>query len=103
MVLKGVDRILNFISDSGKLKQWPGKPLLKRMALVYIWNKLDKDKVYTEKEISNKIDSLIEFDDFVLIRRELVGRGFVSRKRDCTEYRINNYEPDEKEKALLIN
>ena len=51
---------------------------------------------HTSKEISEAIDSMIEFGDFALIRRELFDRGYLDRTADGREYRA-------KQKKLNIN
>jgi len=66
------------------------------MALIYIWSKLDQERTYTSKEISETIDSMIEFGDFAILRRELVDRGYLDRTADGREYRV-------KQKKLNIN
>ncbi len=93
---KDMKRFKNVISENRTIKQWPSKSLLKQMALIYIWSKLDQDRTYTSKEISEAIDSMIEFGDFALIRRELFDRGYLDRTADGREYRA-------KQKKLNIN
>ena len=66
------------------------------MALIYIWSKLDQERTYTSNEISETIDSMIEFGDFAILRRELVDRGYLGRTADGREYRV-------KQKKLNIN
>ena len=98
---KGMKRFKNFISENGTIKQWPSKSLLKQMALIYIWNKLDQDRTYTSKKISETIDSMIEFGDFALIRRELFDRGYLDRTADGSEYRVKQKKLNMNEQEIL--
>ena len=71
------------------------------MALIYIWSKLDQDRTYTSKEISEAIDSMIEFGDFALIRRELYDRGYLDRTADGREYRAKQKKLNVNEQEIL--
>lgn len=94
-------RFKNFISENGTIKQWPSKSLLKQMALIYIWRKLDQGRTYTSKEISEVIGSMIEFGDFAILRRELVDRGYLDRTADGREYRVKQKELNINEQDIL--
>jgi len=98
---KNMKRFKNVISENGTIKQWPSKSLLKQMALIYIWSKLDQDRTYTSKEISEAIDSMIEFGDFALIRRELYDRGYLDRTADGREYRAKQKKLNVNEQEIL--
>ena len=43
-------------------------------------------EVFAEREINEIITGNILFDDYALIRRELVENGFLRRTKDCREY-----------------
>ena len=75
----------NLLKD-GKIIRWPKKVVDKNSVLKYIAIKISIDKKYTEKEINEIIIENILFDDYVLIRRELIENGYLNRTNDCREY-----------------
>jgi len=52
---KDMKRFKNVISENGTLKQWPSKSLLKQMALIYIWSKLDQDRPSTKDLLDSTV------------------------------------------------
>ena len=75
----------NLLKD-GKIIRWPKKLLDKNLILEYISIKIPVDKKLSEKEINEIIMENIIFDDYALIRRELIERRFLQRTKDCREY-----------------
>ncbi|TLS36837.1 DUF2087 domain-containing protein [Pseudalkalibacillus caeni] len=71
----------------GPLSQFPSKEKRKIIILQHILKSFDPDKVYTEKEVSEKLKAM--FHDFVTIRRYLIEYGFMLRNRDCSQYWVN--------------
>ena len=82
--------------DSNNVKRWPKKLVDKKYVLEYIIAKILFDKNFTEKEINEYIIKNIVFDDYVLVRRELIEKGYLNRTKDCKEYwRIKIDMPNE--------
>ena len=75
----------NLLKD-GKIQRWPKKTAEKEAVLGFIASKVPPEGKLAEKEINQIIMRNILFDDFTLIRRELVERGYLNRTRDCREY-----------------
>ena len=75
----------NLLKD-GKIVRWPKKVIDKNMVLEYVSIKIPVDKKLSEMEINEIIKKNILFDDYVLIRRELIEKGFLYRTKDCREY-----------------
>jgi hypothetical protein len=75
----------NLLKDE-KIIRWPKKLADKNMILEYISIKIPVDKKLSEREINEIIMQHILFDDYVLIRRELIEKGFLYRTKDCREY-----------------
>ena len=75
-----------FLDDDGKLKQWPRKREKKRAALLYLAERFEFDRDYTEKEVNAIIEAWHTFQDYFLLRRELVGNDLLRRKRDGSRY-----------------
>jgi len=74
------------LSKDGKILRWPGKKEEKDAVLGFIASQIPLDGKLAEKEINQLIMQNILFDDFTLIRRELIERGYLARTRDCREY-----------------
>ncbi|MDR1804484.1 MAG: GNAT family N-acetyltransferase [Treponema sp.] len=75
----------NLLID-GKIQRWPKKTAEKEAVLGFIASKVPPEGKLAEKEINRIIMQNILFDDFTLIRRELIERGYLARTRDCREY-----------------
>jgi len=75
----------NLLID-GKIQRWPKKTAEKEAVLGFIASQVPLEGKLAEKEINRIIMRNILFDDFTLIRRELIERGYLARTRDCREY-----------------
>lgn len=76
----------HFLNARGVLTRYPQKLSNRLKCLEYVASKIEKGKKYTEKEINNLIKKWQCFDDYVLIRRELIDFGHLTRKPDGSEY-----------------
>ena len=70
----------------GKIQRWPSKKEEKEAVLGFISSQIPPEGKFSEKEINQIIMRNILFDDFALIRRELIEQGYLARTRDCREY-----------------
>ena len=75
----------NLLKD-GKIQRWPSKTEEKDAVLAFIASQVPPEGKLPEKEINKIIMQNILFDDFALIRRELIERGYLARTRDYREY-----------------
>ena len=75
----------NLLID-GKIQRWPSKKEEKEAVLGFISLQIPPGSKLSEKEINRIIMRNILFDDFALIRRELIERGLLARTNDCREY-----------------
>lgn len=75
----------NLLKDN-KIVRWPKKEIDKKSILEFISQKIPPEIKLKESEINGIILQNILFDDYMLVRRELVERKFVSRTKDCREY-----------------
>ena len=75
----------NLFKD-GRILRWPKKTEEKEAVLGFIASQIPPEGKLPEKEINKIIMRNILFDDFALIRRELIERGYLARTRDCREY-----------------
>ena len=56
------------------------------LILQYIKNKFTADIFYSEKEVNQTIKDSITFDDYAIIRRELIEKRYLNRSDDCKKY-----------------
>ena len=92
-----------FMDNDGKISQMPTKTKRELMVAAIIADKIDAERVYTEKEINELILSQITFGDYCTVRRDLIDFGFMTRKENCTEYRILTKKPDLSAYNLIID
>ena len=78
--------IKHLLDESDSVIRWPKKPSQKQVVIEYLSTKFDSDKNYSEKEINLILEQSHSFNDIALLRRELIGRGFLSRKDDGSQY-----------------
>lgn len=83
----------SFLDSDGKLTAYPSKRKMKLYALIYIAEKIEKDKVYTEKEINALLNEWHTFGDSATLRRELYTHRFLDRDSYGREYRKEEHQP----------
>ena len=76
----------DLINESGQILRWPKKPKDKEIVIFFLSSKFQFEKTYSEKDINQIIDSYHAFNDIPLLRRELIGRNYLCRKDDGSEY-----------------
>jgi hypothetical protein len=81
-----MNHIEKFIDEDGKIKQLPSKRELRCKVLEYLASKFSSDRDYTEKEINAILDHWHTFNDYFLLRRELIENKFLNRETDCSRY-----------------
>ena len=94
--------INNFIDSTGKIKIWPSKHEFKFQVLKYLANKFEYNRLYSEKEVNNIIESYHTFSDYFLLRRGLIESKLMSRTRDGAKY----WRPDDninEERIVLLS
>lgn len=78
-------RQLKPILKDGKIKSYSKKN--KELILWYIIQKFDYSKIYNEKTVNKIIIDSISFDDYALIRRELIENKQLHRNENGTNYK----------------
>ena len=81
-----------FLDDQGRLQQWPSKQTDKLLVLAYIATKFDRNSTYSEERLNILLKQWHTFNDWALLRRELVERGFIDRNLDGTNYHLRRIE-----------
>lgn len=82
-----------YLTENGKLKQYPSKKSLRMVALAYMTEHFERNKKYKEKEVNEIIMNWLSFSDHELIRRELIVYGFMNRMRDGSAYWVEEMQP----------
>lgn len=75
-----------YLDDEGRIKIWPKKREARLEILKYLGGKFEKGIDYTEKQVNEIINNYHTFNDYFLLRRELVESKFLTRTRDCSKY-----------------
>ena len=81
-----MSEIDRFLDTEGKIKQLPQKVMIKKEVLAYLALKFEFDIDYTEKEVNEIIKTWHTFNDYFLLRRELIDYRFISRTTDGSRY-----------------
>lgn len=79
-------RIDQFLDDDGRIIKLPSKHKPRRAILEYLITKFEPDTVYTERQVNDICDRWHTFNDFFLVRRELVDERLLGRERDGSRY-----------------
>ena len=77
-----------FTDEDGRLKQWPVKQKIQRMAIDYLSGRFVRGREYTEREVNELLLDWHTFGDWALLRRLLCDWGYMTRERDGTRYRL---------------
>lgn len=84
---------LRVFDREGCITRWPGKRAQQQLCLWYLWSKIPRAKIFSEREISAFLNGLHLFEDAALLRRDLFDLGLVTRKRDGSDYRRIEKKP----------
>ncbi|MCL2057249.1 MAG: DUF2087 domain-containing protein, partial [Oscillospiraceae bacterium] len=66
---------------------------MKTIALFYLAAKFEPGKRYTEKEINETLNNWHTFGDPAMLRRDLYNGYFLGRKKDGSEYWLEEQQP----------
>ena len=75
------------LDGEGRLLRYQTKFKKRVIGTLYLAEKFEAGRVYTELEVNELIRSNIAFEDYVLVRRDLVDYRCLSRTADGREYR----------------
>ncbi len=76
----------NYLNKEGKIKVWPSRQEAKLAVARHLGNRFDTGRFYTEKEVNRIIDENHTFNDYFLLRREMIDRGAMRRTQDGARY-----------------
>ncbi len=83
------------------LVRWPGKFNQQQLALWVLWSFLPAGEETPEKAVNAVLMRHNGFGDHVLIRRELVNMGLMTRTPDCRLYRRVEKRPPPEARELI--
>ena len=78
-----------YLDDEGRITRWPQSKHRRRFRtpiIEYFAAHFEEGRGYTEKEVNELLKDLQTFGDHVLMRRELVDRGYLKRELDGSCY-----------------
>jgi len=78
--------IEKLLDDENKIKRWPKKLIEKEVVIGYLANQFDFNSNYSEGDINLILKEHHSFDDIALLRRELIGRNYLSRIDNGSKY-----------------
>jgi len=77
-----------FLDEDGRLRQWPARQKVQRMAVALLARRFEPGHAYDEKQVNFLLMDGHTFADWALLRRSLVDWGFMTRAGDGTDYRL---------------
>ena len=89
-----------FLDESGRLRQWPTRLKVQRMAAALLAREFDARREYTEAQINELLLEHHTFGDWALLRRFLVDNRFLERETDGSRYRLLPEAPERIDEAL---
>ena len=81
-----MSNVEKFLDKEGRINNWPTRKGYKKEVLNYLAGKYDFHRKYSEKEINEIIIKWHTFEDYFLLRRELVDNKLLLRTRSGSEY-----------------
>ena len=79
-----------FLDDAGRLRQWPSRMKVQRMAAALLARRFEAGREYTERDVNARIMEGHTFADWALLRRWLVDWGYMLRESDGSRYRLSD-------------
>ena len=83
----------SFLDADGRLTAYPAKRKMKLCALKYLSKFIEKDRVYSERELNELLNEWHTFGDPATLRRELYNHRFINRNANGSEYRLEDIQP----------
>ena len=88
-----MNEIQSFLDEHGRVTAFPSKRKKKLYVLIYLSQKFQQGRVYTEKEVNELLCQWHTFEDPATLRRELYNHRFIDRDARGTEYRMEEIQP----------
>ena len=75
-----------FVDDEGRLKQWPTRQKVQRMAVAQLAAHFEPGREYSEREVNELLLDWHTFGDWALLRRVLYDWRYLDRESDGSRY-----------------
>jgi len=96
---KQTDRVARCFDSRGRLQRWPAKRSDQLVVLWVIWWQLPDDLQMSEIELNGLLKGRHDYEDYALIRRELIELQLLRRTPDGRVYRkVSRDIPEEAER-----
>lgn len=92
-----INKLKNFMNSEGQLTAYPAKRKMKIEALLFLAEKFEQGKQYTEKEVNDLLSKWHNFSDPATLRRELFSYKFLERDPSGKSYWPNEKQPTREE------
>jgi hypothetical protein len=92
---------LRHFDAQGQFLRWPAKTNLQHLAVWGLWSHLPRGLAMSERQISDRLNTLHLFGDAAILRRTLVELQLVTRNEGGREYRRQERAPGPTERALI--
>jgi hypothetical protein len=79
-----------FVDDDGRLRQWPSKQKIQRMAVAYLATRFQAGREYSEREVNETLMDWHTFRDWALLRRVMFDWHIMDRESDGSRYRLRS-------------
>lgn len=93
---KRLDRTARCFDSTGRLQRWPSKRSEQDLALWVVWSQMPDDGQMSELDVNAMLRTWHDFDDYVLLRRELCELDLLRRTPDGKIYlRVSRDMPED--------
>ncbi|GAA5786986.1 DUF2087 domain-containing protein [Chitiniphilus shinanonensis] len=96
-----VRRLLRYFDAQGRLQAWPTKHSHRAPCLWVVWSHLPPRQAMSEREVNDAIRAVETLGDHLLLRRQMVDDGMLTRTADGAVYRRVEQAPPPLARALL--
>lgn len=86
-------KLKNFLDAEGRLTRCPAKCKMKFLALLYLAEKFEAGRSYSEAEVNEILSRWHTFGDPATLRRELYDNRFLNRDAACRQYNKEEVQP----------
>lgn len=98
---KKIDRVARCFAREGRLQRWPSKRSEQLLALWVVWSYLPEDRQMSEQEVSAMLRDWHDYEDYALLRRELIELDMLRRTPNGRVYRRISHDMPPEALALL--
>src|SRR5262245_14499712 len=89
-----------FVDTDGRIRQWPTRQKIQRMAAAVLARRFEPGRDYTETEVNMLLMDGHTFADWALLRRRLYDWRFLDRESDGSRYWMSAGADDRISEAL---